>query len=104
MKIRKSQCRSIERAIKDFDWENKLSLIDINDQVVLFNETIVNIISNFIPNETMTLDDRDPPCFNKNIKNMINYKNVIYNKLIRHDDSHLQLHLRYFQDLLKTKI
>ena len=104
MKIRKSQCRSIERAIKDLDWENKLSLIDIYDQVVLFNETIVNIISNFIPNETMTFDDRDPPCLNKNIKNMINYKNVIYNKLIRHDDSHLQLHLRYFQDLLNTKI
>ena len=35
---------------------------------------------------------------------MINYKNVIYNKLIRHNDSHLQLRLRYFQDLLNTKI
>ena len=35
---------------------------------------------------------------------MINYKNAIYNKLIRHNDSHLQLHLRYFQDLLNTKI
>ena len=36
--------------------------------------------------------------------NMINYKNAIYNKLIRHSDSHLQLYLRYFQDLLNTKI
>ena len=50
----------IKRAIKDFDWENKLSLIDINDQVVLFNETIVNVVSNFIPNEAMTFDDSDP--------------------------------------------
>ena len=31
-------------------------------------------------------------------------KNAIYNKLIRHNDSHLQLHLRYFQDLLNNKI
>ena len=61
-------------------------------------------MSNFIPNETITFDDRDPPWLNKNIKNMINYKNAIYNKLIRHNDSHLQLHLRYFQDLLNTKI
>ena len=53
-------------------------------------------MSNFIPNETMTFDNRDPPCNNKNIKNMINYKNAIYNKLIRHNDSHLQFHLRYF--------
>ena len=51
----------IERAIEDFDWENKLSLIDINDQVVLFNETIVNVLSNFILNEAMTFDDNDPP-------------------------------------------
>ena len=103
-KYEKANADLIKRAIKDFDWENKLSLIDINDQVVLFNETIVNIMSNFIPNETITFDDRDPPWLNKNIKNMINYKNAIYNKLIRHNDSHLQLHLRYFQDLLNTKI
>ena len=31
-------------------------------------------------------------------------KNAIYNKLIRHNDSHLRLHLRYFQDLLNTII
>ena len=104
MEIRKTNADLIKRAIKDFDWENKLSLIDINDQVVLFNETIVNIMSNFIPNETITFDDRDPPWFNKNIKNMINYKNAIFNKSICHNDSHLQLRLRYFQDLLNIKI
>ena len=67
-KYEKANADLIKRAIKDFDWENKLSLIDINDQVVLFNETIVNIMSNFIPNETMTFDDRDPPWLNKNNK------------------------------------
>ena len=66
-KYEKANADHIKRAIKGFAWENKLSLIDINDQVV-FNETIVNIMSNFIPNETMTFDDRDPPWLNKNIK------------------------------------
>ena len=70
--------------------------------MVFFNETMENIMSNFIPNEAMTFDYRGPPWLNKNIKNMINYKNTIYDKLIRHNDSHLQLHLRYFQDLLNT--
>ena len=32
---------------------------------------------------------------------MINYKNAIYKKLIRHNESHLKLHLRYFHT--KTK-
>ena len=31
--------------------------IDANDQVSVFNSTILNIISNFIPNETITCDD-----------------------------------------------
>ena len=54
-KYKKANADLIKRAIKDFDWENKLSLIDINDQVVLFNETIANIMSNFIPNEKCNL-------------------------------------------------
>ena len=72
-KYEKANAHLIRRAIRNFDWENKFSLIGINDQVALFNETIVIIMSNFIPNETMTFDDRDPPWLNKNIKNMINY-------------------------------
>ena len=43
----------------------KLSLIGINDQVAVFNETVVNIMNNFIPNETMIFDGRDPPWLNK---------------------------------------
>ena len=58
-------------------------------------------MSNFIPNETMIFDDRDSPWLNKN---MTNYKNTIYKKLIHHSDNHLKLHLCYFHDLLNTKI
>ena len=50
-KYEKANADLIKRAIGDFDWENKLSLIGINDQVVLFTETIVNIMSNFINND-----------------------------------------------------
>ena len=61
-------------------------------------------MSNFIPNETMILDDKYPPWLNKNIKSMTDYKNAIYKKLIHHNDNHLKLLLRYFQVLLNTKI
>ena len=103
-KYEKANADLIKRAIRDFDWENKLSFIGTNDQVALFNEIIVNIMSNFFPNKTMIFDDRDPPWLNKNIKYMITYKNAIYKKLIHHNDNHLKLHLRYFQDSLHTKI
>ena len=103
-KYKKANADFIKRPIKDFDRKNKLSVIGVNDQVELFNETIVNIMSNFIPNETMILDDKYPPCLNKNIKSMIDYKNAIYKKLIHHNDNHLKLLLHYFQVLLNTKI
>ena len=35
---------------------------------------------------------------------MINYKIAIHKKLIHHNDSHLKLHLRYFQYLLHRRI
>ena len=52
----------------------------------------------------MIFDNRDPPWLNKNKKKLIIYKNTIYKKLIHHNDSHLKLHLCYFQYILHTKI
>ena len=65
----------IKRAIDIFDWESALNYIDANDQVSVFNSTILNIVSNFIPNETITCDDRNRPWMNCFIKNLIRAKN-----------------------------
>ena len=35
---------------------------------LIFNKTILNILSNFIPNETLIVDDKDPPWFTKKKK------------------------------------
>ena len=58
----------IKRAIDIFDWESALNYIDANDQVSVFNSTIVNIVSKFIPNQATACDDRDPPWINSFIK------------------------------------
>ena len=75
--IQKSRTDLKKGAIRFFYLE-KIVLIGINDKVALFSETILNIMSNFFPNETIILDDRHPPWRNKNIKNMINYKNYVF--------------------------
>ena len=49
-KYEKTNADLIKRTMRDFEWENKLSVVGINDQVALFNESIANIMSNFIPN------------------------------------------------------
>ena len=47
----------IKKAINLFDWESSLNNLDVNEQVSVFNKTIMNIISNFVPNELITCDD-----------------------------------------------
>ena len=70
----------IKRAINSFDWEKAFSNIDIDKMVSIFNKTIINILSNFIPHETVLFDDRDPSWMNKEIKKLINEKKKIPSK------------------------
>ena len=71
----------IKRAIELFDWEKSLSNLDVNKQVSVFNETIMNIFENFIPHETITCNDKDPPWMNKQIKTLTAEKNALYKSL-----------------------
>ena len=41
----------IKRVVDLFDWESALTDLDVNEQVSIFNNTITNIMSNFVPNE-----------------------------------------------------
>ena len=50
--------------------------------ILLFNKTVKIIISNYIPHETVTFDDRDPPWINKNVKQLILEKNEMCKKYV----------------------
>ena len=50
----------------------------------MFNETLLNIFPNFIPNRTKTFTDSDPPWMIKNIQNKIKLKNLFYRQYTRH--------------------
>ena len=57
------------QAICEFPWENGFTNISVNEQVQLFTQTFRNIISNYIPHETSTCDDRNSSRVNEKIKN-----------------------------------
>ena len=48
---------AINSAIESFNWEKAFDGKDIHAQVALFNETLLNIFSNFIPSRTKTFTD-----------------------------------------------
>ena len=72
---------AIIKAITDFPWASELSkLPNTTHQVNLLNKTILNIMSNFIPNEKKIFRPKEPPWFTKDIKSRLKKHNKIYKK------------------------
>lgn len=59
------------RILTNFNWEGAFSSTDINQKVENFSKTILNILNNFIPHETIVCDDKDPPWMTNEIKDLI---------------------------------
>ena len=64
----------IQRSISQFNWERAFSNKGVNKQISIFNETILNTMTNFIPHETKVFNDREPPWINNKVKTMIQEK------------------------------
>ena len=80
--FKKENMGHIKRAINGFPWERSFANLNINDKLYLFNKPIKNILLNFIPHETITFDDRDPPWINSQVKHLINEKKMLYTKIM----------------------
>ena len=76
----KAQTDLIIRAIDQFDWVNLFLDKNINEQVILFHRTILNIFHNFILNKIILCDARDPPWMNERIKHLIKKKKAEFKK------------------------
>ena len=51
----------VRRSIEMFDWDIAFTNSNVNDLVDICTKTIQDIVSNFIPHQTITIDDKDPP-------------------------------------------
>ena len=67
----RANVNQIRQAISEFPWDNRFANISVNEQVQLFTQTLQNIISNYIPHETITCDDRNPPWIDEKIKKLV---------------------------------
>ena len=80
----------IPRAIDEFNWTRAVSNMSVNEKVNIFNYTIFNILSNFIPHKILAYDDKDSPWFNKKLKGIIQEKNNAF-KTYRNNSSSIAL-------------
>ena len=74
----KANTELIRRANDQFDWLRTLSNVNVDEKVYFLTKTLLNIIQNFVPHETIVWDERDPPWINKEIKKLMNEKNLAF--------------------------
>ena len=59
---------SIKKSLNQVNWDQLFQNKNVNEQVAMLNNIILNIFSNFAPNEILTFDHRDPPWMTEYIK------------------------------------
>ena len=94
----------ISKAIEQFSWDRSFKNLDVIEMVFLFNRTIKNILSNYIPHD-ITCDDRNPPWINNRVKELINEKDDTFQRYLHSNkDPKLFSKVEYLQNELKSLI
>ena len=95
----------IRRSINEFDWNRAFTNKHVDEKVLIFDKTVLNILSNSIPHEVIVCDDKDPPWFNGRIKSLINEKLRTYSAYRKNiDNSQLHKNLSSLQQQLRDLI
>ena len=72
---------SIKKTISSFPWKQTLAFLNSAQQVKILNETILNIMANFVPNKIKTFRPSEPPWFNQIIRSTLKKQtNKLYNR------------------------
>ena len=61
---KKANSVSIKKALRTVNWDVLFHLKSVHEQVNVFNDVVINIFSNVVPNKIIETDDKDPPCMN----------------------------------------
>ena len=76
---------AIKRSMNSFPWRQHLNTNNNpNWQVKTFTDIFLNIMSNFVPNETKRFVPREPPWTTKPLKTMLNRKNRLFKNYKKH--------------------
>ena len=94
----KANAENIKKAISSFNWNKAFENLSIDAKVELLNETLLNILRNYIPNKKIKWDYHQPPWMNDNIKRKLKQRT----KLIKYFYKNGQMKCDYDKILEKS--
>ena len=65
------------------EWNKLFSNANVEKQVNILNDTLFNIFANFVRTKVITVDDRDPPWINEEMKCKIKSKNYRFQQYFK---------------------
>ena len=92
--FKKSSNDAIKKATELVNWNFLFWNKSVHEPVTIFNQTLMNIFSNFTPNKLITVDYENPPWINESIKKKIMAKKYAcksFNANKKNYDVHLKL-------------
>ena len=76
---KKTDSTNIRKALDSVSWERLFDKKDLDSQVVILNETILNVFRNYVPNKYVTIDDKNSVWMNEIIKSKMEKNNYTSN-------------------------
>ena len=73
---KKANIDCIRKSLNSVDWKFVLSNKNVHQQAQYLNKVLMNVFSNYIPNKLITIDDKDPPWMNDEIRNKIKRRDI----------------------------
>ena len=73
----------IKNSITNVDWVNSFNALSPTEMVDYLTKTLYAIFSTHIPNETIKINDKNPPWLTPDLKSAIRRKHRVYRMYIR---------------------
>ena len=78
---KKANVDCIKKSLNSVDWDFVFSNKNVHQQAQYLNKVLMNVFTNYIPNKLITIDDKDPPWMNDEIRNKIKERDLFYQQL-----------------------
>ena len=92
---KKANATAIRKALDLVNWDFIFLNKTVHDQVLIFDQVLMNIFTNYVSNKYKSFDDQDPPRINDRIKLKIQQTNSLFKQYVKngktaHDYQNLQ--------------
>jgi len=84
----KTNVSLIRTCVNDIDWQDLLYGLNPGEMAVSFTENLLRILTLYIPNKTIKINDKDAPWITPELKSAIKRKHRAFRKYIRRGRNH----------------